>query len=82
VPFPQSYAEMTEQVQSALQARGIVRLRTPGSHAFRCAQAALDDGVPLMEIQFPPAGLDTVPVRRRCALCAVLCSLVKRRARE
>jgi len=27
------------------------------------AQAALDDGVPLMEIQFPPAGLDTVPVR-------------------
>ena len=27
----------------------------------RAVQAALDDGVPLMEIQFPPGGLDTAP---------------------
>ena len=27
----------------------------------RSLQAALDDGVPLMEIQFPPGGLDSVP---------------------
>lgn len=31
------------------------------SQAQRALQAALDDGVPLMEMQFPPAGLDTVP---------------------
>jgi hypothetical protein len=30
---------------------------------FPRLQAALDDKVPLMEIQFPPAGLETVPVR-------------------
>lgn len=27
----------------------------------KALQAALDDGVPLMELQFPPGGLDTVP---------------------